>query len=168
MKFMYNKFYKIILFALVSLISLTASAQMDIDEIEGNTGEMTAVTIRQFTIKRNNTLIPYRVTVLENRNYVSRFDKEDKEKVNQDRLDTPAMVSKMMIVRNMKDPSYDRYIVIRYKKQVSDRFELIPTSDGFAVHVDDNSLNYVDRTGLYYTDSSDDDVFQVDVFDYMQ
>jgi hypothetical protein len=165
---MYNQFYKILIFALVGLVSLQLNAQMDIDDVEGNTGEMVAVTVRQFNIKRNGVMIPYRVTVLENRNYVTRFDKDDKGKVNQDRLDTPAMVSKMMIVRNMKDPSYDRYIVLRYKKQVTDDFELIPTSKGFAVHVDDNSLNYVDETGLYYTDTSDDDIFLVDVFDYMQ
>lgn len=150
------------------MIGFVFSAQAQ-EEKEKNevTGTMMASTTKTFTFTKDGTSFPYKVTVHENRNYTASFDQEDKGKIDQDRLSTPAKVAKLITIYNDREPEYNRLIVLRYDKQVTDTFKLVSTENGFAVKVDDKSVNYILGEGLYFANTNDQDFFVVDIFDYM-
>lgn len=160
---------KIRILAIVALIiGLTFSVQAQEEkENKSVTGTMMASTTKTFSFTKDGTSFPYQVTVHENRNYIASFDNEDKGQIDQDRLSTPAKVAKLITVYNDKEPTYNRLIVLRYDKQVTDTFELVSMENGFAVKVDDKSVNYILGEGLYFTNTNDQDFFAVDIFDYM-
>ena len=116
-------------------------------------------------MKKEGKKIPYELKIFETRNYVLKFKEEDKGKLNQGRVNTPAYVTKLILVNSDMDKSYDRYIVLKYKKSPGDSFELVPTTKGFAVKVDDNHLEYIMGEGVYIVNNGDHDYFTVDEFD---
>lgn len=154
------------LLPVLCLVALNMTAQKK-EMAKNNTGEMAAVTAKSFTFEKDGKTIPYQVTIHERRNYNSKFDKADKGQVNQDRIGTPSTVAKLITVHSNQDPTFNRLIVLRYKKQVTDTFKLVPTKNGFAVNVDDKSLNYIFDEGVYYANTADKDYFVVDIFDYI-
>nr|WP_298998085.1 hypothetical protein [uncultured Allomuricauda sp.] len=161
---MKNKFIAILAIMMSCVFSAQAQEEKENDKIAG---KMMASTTKTFTFTKDGTSFPYQVTIHENRNYTTSFDKEDKGKIDQDRLSTPAKVAKLITVYNDREPAYNRLIVLRYDKQVTDTFKLIPMENGFAVKVDNQSVNYILGEGLYFTNTNDKDFFAVDIFDYM-
>ncbi|WP_422859556.1 hypothetical protein ACOKFD_01040 [Flagellimonas sp. S174] len=161
---MKNRFIVIIAIMIGFVFSAQAQEEKENDKI---TGTMMASTTKTFTFTKDGTTFPYKVTVHENRNYTASFDDADKGKIDQDRLSTAAKVAKLITVYNEQEPTYNRLIVLRYDKQVTDTFELVSMQNGFAVKVDDKSVNYILGEGLYFTNTNDKDFFAVDIFDYM-
>ena len=128
------------------------------------TEKMKTTTVKKFAFEKDGKKIPYEIKVFENRNYVLKLDKKDKGQLNQDRVKSPAYVTKLIFINNDMDTSYDRYIVLRYEKFPDDSFELIPTKKGFGVKVDKKYVEYIMGEGVYYVNNEDKDFFVVDEF----
>lgn len=122
-------------------------------------------TTKTFSFEKEGVNQQYELKVYETRKYEIKLKKEDKDKVNQNRVKTPAYVSKLILINNEKDKSYDRYIVLKYKKSPNDSFELVQTAKGFAVNVDKNHLEYIMGEGVYRTHNNHHDYFTVVEFD---
>ena len=153
------KILKQMLTVVVMLVMYAGFAQNQSNEI------METTTTKKYIFEKEGKKIPYELKIFEKRNYVLKFKEEDEGKLNQGRVNTPAYVTKLILVNNDMDKSYDRYIVLRYKKSPSDSFELVPTTKGFAVKVDDNHLEYIMGEGVYRVNNMDQDYFIVDEFD---
>ena len=144
------------------LFSLNTFAQNTNDNIIKTT------TVKNFIIEKNGKKIPYKLKIHEQRRYNVTFEKEDKNKLNQDLVDAPnAYVTKLIFINNDLDKSYDRYLVLRYKKDPTDSFELTPTLRGFAVKVDKRYLEYILGEGIHFVNNEDKDYFIVDEFDVL-
>ena len=153
------KILKQMLTVVVILVMYSGSAQNQSNEI------METTTTKKYIFEKEGKKIPYELKIFERRNYVLKFKEEDKGKLNQGRVNTPAYVTKLILVNSYIDKSYERYIVLRYKKSPGDSFELVPTTKGFAVKVDDNHLEYIMGEGVYRVNNMDQDYFIVDEFD---
>jgi len=153
------KTLKQMLTIVVMLVMYAGFAQDQSTEI------MKTTTTKKYTFEKEGKKIPYELKIFETRNYVLKFKEEDKGKLNQGRVNTPAYVTKLILVNSDMDKSYDRYIVLKYKKSPGDSFELVPTTKGFAVKVDDNHLEYIMGEGVYIVNNGDHDYFTVDEFD---
>ncbi len=153
------KILKQMLTVVVMLVMYAGFAQNQSNEI------METTTTKKYIFEKEGKKIPYELKIFEKRNYVLKFKEEDEGKLNQGRVNTPAYVTKLILVNNDMDKSYDRYIVLRYKKSPGDSFELVPTTKGFAVKVDDNHLEYIMGEGVYRVNNMDQDYFIVDEFD---
>lgn len=162
---MKNRFFAVM--ALTLSLVFSAQAQESKEKNNSDKGLMAAVTTKSFSFDKDGVKIPYQVTIQENRKYTAKFDENDKGKVDQDRLSTPAYVTKLITVVSEHDATFNRRIVLRYPKQVTDTFELVSTENGFAVKVDDKSMNYIFGEGIYFANTPDGDFFTVDLFDYM-
>ena len=153
------KILKQLLTVVVMLVMYAGFAQ------NHSTETMKTTTTKNYTFEKEGKKIPYELKIFESRNYVLKFNEEDSGKINQDRVNTPAYVTKLILIDNDMDMNYDRYIVLKYKKSPGDSFELVPTTNGFAVKVDDNHLEYIMGEGVYRVNNKDHDYFTVDEFD---
>ena len=160
------KTLKKLMLSVLCLTTLNIAAQTE-QKKNRNSGEMNATTTKSFTFEKDGKAIPYQVTIQENRDYIAKLNKKDDGRIDQDRVTTPAMVSKLIMVHNKHNAAFNRLIVLRYEKQVTDTFEVVATKNGFAVNVDDKSMNYIFDEGIYFANTADEDFFVVDVFDYM-
>lgn len=126
-------------------------------------GTMTGIRSTTFNYVKNDVKIPYTVTVSENRAYQKKVEeaKDVKEKMVLNKT-LPALVSKYITIENEVDPFDNKMISLKYRKQVTDTFELVATEKGFAVKVDDKVLEYVMGVGIYFADTADEDFFIVD------
>lgn len=139
--------------------------------VQGQTdssGVMNATTTSTFNYIKDGVKMPYTVKVQESRTYDMKFEKEDLEKVNQNRVSSPAKVAKLITITSLVDPTENTVISLKYKKQITDTFKLTATDRGFAVSVDDKSMEYIIGKGVYFTDTSDKDYFIVDEFDMIK
>lgn len=151
------KTIKYILLVIILLVTVNLQAQDD------ETG-MQAMTKKTFEYEKDGKMIPYEIKVFENRKFEVKLKEEDKKKLNQERVATPAKVSKLIFVDNDGDKDYDRYIVLRYPKDPNDSFELEPTKRGFAVKVDKRYMEYIFGEGVYFVNNEDRDYFIVEEF----
>lgn len=146
---------------IISLLSLSLITLLTLSAQEKNEGTLSTTTHKTFTINADGTETKYNVKILENRNYPIAWKKEDKGKVDQDRKTTEAKVTKMIAVDNDSDNDYEQYFVLKYRKSVTDTFEVVPTSNGFAVMVDGTIKQHFNREGIYFINNSDEDFFSV-------
>ncbi|NLP58665.1 hypothetical protein [Lutibacter sp. B1] len=152
------KTLKKIITVLILMFALNGFSQ------EQPTDVVKTTTTKNFYFEKDGKQIPFRIKVFENSTHKIKFEKEDKNKVNQDVVKTPEYVTKLIFVDNDVDKSYDRYIVLRYQKDSNDSFELVPTDNGFGVKVDEKYIEYIIGKGAYYVDNKDHDFFIVDEF----
>ncbi|UII76679.1 hypothetical protein LV716_02515 [Flagellimonas sp. HMM57] len=155
---------KTIVTSLLLLGVFTSQAQTK----ENLDGKLSKVTKKTFTFDKNGAKIGYDVTIQERREYLIKFDEADKGKIDQSRKDVPAMVTKLITVKSDIDSTYNRFIVLSYRKEPHDSFELVSTGKGFAVNVDNNTMEYIMGEGIYYAPTQDGDFFFVEEFDMIQ
>jgi hypothetical protein len=127
-------------------------------------GIMNATTESTFNYVKDGVKIPYTVIVQESRKYYAN-DNASMVNVDQIALNAPAKVSKLIIIKNLTDPKENRIISLKYDKQITDSFKLVSTDRGFAINVDNKTLEYIIGEGVYFTNTNDRDFFIVDVFD---
>jgi hypothetical protein len=127
-------------------------------------GIMNATTESVFNYEKDGVKIPYTVIVQESRKYYAN-ENASMAKVDQIALNAPAKVSKLIIIKNASDPMENRIISLKYDKQITDSFKLVSTDRGFAINVDNKTLEYIIGEGVYFTNTDDRDFFIVDVFD---
>ena len=84
--------------------------------------------------------------------------------VDQDRNAKPAQVTKLIAVDSDNDNEYEHYMVLKYRRSVTDSFKVVPTKKGFAVKVDDKTMQYFVNKGIYFIDNKDQDFFLVEEF----
>ena len=126
--------------------------------------QMDATIHKTFAVTQDGTERAYNVKILEHRKYPMAMEGTDKNKIDQNRKSTPASVIKLIAVDSDNDQNYDHYMVLKYTKTVTDSFELVPTSKGFAVKVDDKTLEYFVSEGIYFINNKDQDFFTVEEF----
>ena len=150
---------------IVSLLGLTLfiSGPM-LGQYQQNPGKLNSTVYKTFAIEKNGVEIPYNVKVMEHRTYPMQWDKQDKGKVNQNRKYVADKVTKLVAVDTDNDKEYEQYFVLRYRKSLADKFEIVATDNGFAVQVEDKSLKIFEKEGIYFIDNSDQDFFSVDEF----
>ncbi|WP_010521505.1 hypothetical protein [Aquimarina agarivorans] len=119
---------------------------------------------KSFIKDKDGTKTPFRMKVIERRDYRFAFEEEDKGKTDQDRVIMPAYVTKVVYLDNDFDKYYDKYIVIRYKKSYEDKFEIVPTENGLGLKVDEKMVEDISKAGFYVTDTDDNDYFVVEEF----
>ena len=125
---------------------------------------MNATIHKTFAVEQNGTEVPYNVKVLEHRNYPLVLNKKDQKMVDQDRNAKPAQVTKLIAVDSDNDNEYEHYMVLKYRRSVTDSFKVVPTKKGFAVKVDDKTMQYFVNKGIYFIDNKDQDFFLVEEF----
>jgi len=143
------------------LIPMTLSAQSEIN------GKLNSTVEKTFTVKADGTDTQYKLKILEARKYPMVWEKEDKGDVDQDRKTTAAKVTKLIAVDTDSDNEYEQYFVLRYRKSLTDTFEVVPTQSGFAVMVDGSIKKHFDREGIYFINNDDQDFFSVTDFRVM-
>lgn len=127
-------------------------------------GVMNATIHKTFSVEENGIETAYNVKVMEHRNYPVALDKSDKKMVNQDRNAKPAQVTKLIAVDSNNDKEYEHYMVLKYRRSVTDDFTVVPTDEGFAVKVNGKSMKYFVKKGIYFIDNKDKDFFSVEEF----
>nr|WP_299169501.1 hypothetical protein [uncultured Allomuricauda sp.] len=131
-------------------------------------GTLSTTTTSTFNYMKDGAKMPYTVKVQESRAYSAKFDAEDIGKTDQDRVSSPAKVAKLITITSLVNPSENTQISLKYDKQVTDTFELVATDRGFAVKVDDKSMEYIMGKGVYFAKTADKDFFIVDEFDMVK
>ena len=127
-------------------------------------GLMNATIHKTFSVEENGTETAYNIKVMEHRNYPMALDKSDKKMVDQDRNAKPAQVTKLIAVDSNNDKEYEHYMVLKYRRSVTDDFTVVPTDKGFAVKVNDKVMKYFVKEGIYFIDNKDKDFFSVEEF----
>lgn len=149
---------------ILNIISLSLITLMTLSAQADHKGTMSSSVKKTFTIKADGTETKFHVKILETRNYPMAWNEEDKGKVNQDRKTKAAKVTKMIAVDNDSDNEYEQYFVLKYRKSLTDTFEVVPTKNGFAVMVDGSIKKHFDREGIYFINNTDEDFFSVTEF----
>lgn len=129
-----------------------------------DSGHMNATIHKTFSIEKDGTEVPYSLKVMEHRNYPMVLKQKEMSQVNQNRKEKPAVVTKLIAVDKDNDQNYDHYMVLKYRRSVTDSFEVVPTKKGFAVKVDDKTMQYFVTKGIYFIDNTDKDFFSVEEF----
>ncbi|MEO0900645.1 MAG: hypothetical protein AAFY00_01030 [Bacteroidota bacterium] len=70
----------------------------------------------------------------------------------------------MVAIDTNNDKQYEQYFVLKYRKSISDEFQVVPTKEGFAVQVDDNTLRLIESEGIYFINNEDQDFFTIEEF----
>jgi hypothetical protein len=146
----------------IAIILLVTGINLGAQEIE--TGTLNSKDKTTFQLNLNNEETSYSVIVYEKRGYTTELDDSDKGKIDQDRLSTPAKVTKMVRTESENPMLDDRFLILTYDKQVTDTFKVSPLVDGFMVTVDKKEVKYVFDEGKYYVDTADKDFFVVQEF----
>lgn len=149
---------KNIMVATLLVVGISTNAQ----EIE--TGSLNTTDKTTLHLNMGGDEVSYSVIVYEKRGYTTELDKHDEGQVNQDRLSTPAKVTKMVRTESENSMLDDRFLILTYDKQVTDTFKVSPTTNGFKVTVDKKEVKYVFDEGKYYVDTADKDFFVVQEF----
>ncbi|MEX0360163.1 MAG: hypothetical protein AB3N10_04155 [Allomuricauda sp.] len=147
-----------------NILSLSLITLFGLQAQNTNPGQLNASLNKTFTIQSDGTKTIYNIKVMEHRNYPVQMDDMDKGKVNQDRETSAAKVTKLIAVDTNNDDKFDQYFVLKYRKSITDKFEVIPTADGFAVKVDDQMIQHFKRDGIYFINNDDQDFFTVEEF----
>lgn len=134
----------------------------------GPTGVLNSTTTSTFNYIKEGVKMPYSVTVQESRNYKTMFALADMEKVDKNRINTPVKVSKLITVTNNANPKDNRIIALKYDKQVTDNFKLVSNEKGFAIFVDNRTMEYIMGKGIQFANTEDREFFMVDEFDSME
>ena len=127
-------------------------------------GKMSSSKKKTFTIDHNGKKTVVELNIYENRNYEMKWDKADKGKIDQDRTSALAKVTKLIALKSNHETINDRFVVLRYDRQVTDTFEVLPIPNGFMVTVDQHKIRYVFKKGKYVVDTPDNDFFIVEEF----
>ncbi|MDC6361779.1 MULTISPECIES: hypothetical protein [Flavobacteriaceae] len=129
-----------------------------------DSGHMNATIHKTFSIEKDGTEVPYSLKVMEHRNYPMVLKQKEMSQVNQNRKEKPAVVTKLIAVDKDNDQNYDHYMVLKYRRSVTDSFKVVPTKKGFAVKIDDKTMQYFVTKGIYFIDNTDKDFFSVEEF----
>lgn len=145
--------YKTITFFLALLFTAGSYGQDAKQEIMDATIEKT------IQIEKDGIEIPLHIKILEYRDYP-----EAAKTFTDSKAEKAAKVTKLVAIDQMKDGNIENYLVIRYRKSITDSFELKSTPEGFAILVDDRELKYIHGNGVYFVDNADRDFFIVESF----
>lgn len=150
---------------MLNFLIVFSSLQMGAQEAMNNSGTLNASTDSTFSYEKNGVSYPFYVSVREKRTYAPSF--KVKESGIENMKSKPAYVAKLITIKNPQNDFDNRVISLKYKQQVTDSFELVSTSKGFAVVVDDRTMEYILGEGIYFANTADQDFFIVDEFDTM-
>lgn len=146
--------------ALFLLSTLVTSAQA-----ENTTGTLNTTTVKTMNYLKNGSKMSYKVNIQERRFYKASFERNEKNSENWNRTNRPAEVTKVITIKSDYEKSIDRVLVVRYKKNPTDTFELVSTEKGFAVNVKDRTMNYTIGKGVSFKTQLDQDFFIAEEFD---
>lgn len=149
---------KIILSAIFVLAVMQTKAQTE------PTGKLQATTLNSFNYVVDGVKMPYTVKVEENREYHKNLN-DQINAMDRSQGSIPAKVAKLITITNEAKPEDNKVISLKYDKQITDSFKLVSTDKGFAVNVDDKTMEYIMGTGIYFANTADKDFFIIDKFE---
>lgn len=145
--------YKSFTFFMALLLTAGVIAQ------NADQGILNARIDKTIAIEKDGTEIPLHVKILEYRNYPETAQNQTDLK-----SDNSATVTKLIAIDELKDGNIEQYLVVRYRKSITDSFEIKATPEGFAILVDDRELKYLHGNGVYFVNNADKDFFMVEEF----
>ncbi|MDD7885434.1 hypothetical protein [Flavivirga sp. 57AJ16] len=145
------KHLKLILFTLLIMtFSISYSYGQEIED------KMKTTKVNTFHFDNGDEKITYKVKVIEKRKSATMGSETVDPNLEH--------VAKLISIDNDTDNSYDKYLVLRYKKMPEETFKLVETKKGFAIIVNGKTLEYLVGEGTYVTNNKDSDYFLVDEF----
>ncbi|WP_422859567.1 hypothetical protein ACOKFD_01110 [Flagellimonas sp. S174] len=150
------------IFTILGLTLLTSFAMSG--QTQHKSGKLKTTINKTFSIEKDGTETQYNLKIMEHRDYPMKWEKEDSGMVDQDREYATAKVTKLIAVDNDNDNEYEQYFVLKYRKAITDEFTVVATEDGFAIKVEDNSLQLFEREGIYFIDNTDQEYFTIEEF----
>lgn len=113
--------------------------------------------IETYTYEKDGKLINYSLKIIEKRK--PRVQLSDRQNCNSN------YVTKLISIDNDADKSYDRFLVLRYRRSPKESFELIPTPKGFAILANNKRVDYTMGEGTHIINDNDYGYFTIDEFD---
>ncbi|MFK7813332.1 MAG: hypothetical protein AB8B59_12635 [Maribacter sp.] len=157
----------VVLTFIISASQITAQ-EVAPDKVHSQSGFMNAEVTHTLAYMKDGVERPYKVTIRESRSSITKFDKADIGKIDQDLISTPRNVAILLTITNPFDNADNRVIAMRYDKYVNDNFKLESTNSGFTVHVDEKILEYTIGKGISYPNPSDENYFKANEFDVVK
>ncbi|WP_378187705.1 hypothetical protein ACE939_04960 [Aquimarina sp. W85] len=147
---------KLIAFALTLNLFSIASAQEQGMELTKETIEKT------YELDQGKEKTPYVVTIKNKETSVVKLDEKDKNKINQDRVETPEMVTKVISINDDANDAFDNVIELSYIKEADNDFNIFPAENGFLIRVKGREFNYSVEDKNYIIEKEDEDFFKVE------
>ncbi|WP_299254132.1 hypothetical protein [uncultured Aquimarina sp.] len=125
--------------------------------------EVTKQTIvKTYELERGNKTIPYVITIWNKELDPIKLEKEDRYKLNQDRVDAQERITKVITIDDKYDNSFDNTIQISYLKEVDKDFKIMPTDEGFVIMVKGEEFRYSVNDKNYKVKSVDKNFFMIE------
>ncbi|WP_378175331.1 hypothetical protein [Aquimarina sp. SS2-1] len=119
-------------------------------------------TVKTYEIEQGNTTIPYEITIWNKELDPIKLEKEDRYKLNQDRVDAQERITKVITIDDQYDNSFDNTIQISYLKEADKDFKMMPTEDGFVIMVRGEEFRYSVKNKDYKVKSTDKNFFMIE------
>ncbi|GMN08837.1 hypothetical protein MTsPCn9_07070 [Croceitalea sp. MTPC9] len=126
------KIYKTIVLSIALITGTIATAQ----EAE-QSGVAKESTKKTYKLYKKGELIKNSVLIETTRNQVVMLDKNDKEKINQDRIIPPTVVVKTVKIDNDADDLYDEVVKFSYTTKEKTDFTLVSSENDLMLAVED-------------------------------
>ena len=147
---------KMMAFAFTLNLVSVASAQDQSIELTKETIEKT------YEIDKGDKKMPYVVKIKNKEMSPVKLDENDENKVNQDRVETPEMVTKVISINDDNNDAFDNVIELSYIKEADKDFNIFPAKDGFLIRVKGREFNYSVEDKDYMIEKEDEDFFKVE------
>ncbi len=146
---------KVSILALVFTFSV-ATAQDHNTEITKET------IVKTYELEKGNSTIPYEITIKNKELDPIKLEKEDRYKLNQDRVDAQEMITKVITIDDQYDDSFDNVIELSYMKEADKDFKIMPYDEGFVIMVKGEEFEYSVKNKNYKVKSANKDFFMIE------
>ena len=152
---------KIIIPVIILLIGTTVMAQEA--DPSGVTKESTKKT---YNLYKDGKLIKNAVLIETARNHTIAFDSQDENKIDSDRIPTPAVVVKTVKIDNDADDNYDEVIKFSYTTNKKTDFTLVSSEKDLLLAVEDGkNIKVLENMTISKDDNSSPDKIHVFTLD---
>ena len=133
-----------------------------------NTDVVKETETKIYTVDKGEGPITYTVSVVDQKQQKVKLQEQDKDKLNQERAETPVEVSKTITIDDYN--AGKKHIKLSYFKRANEKLDFVATDGGFAIISDDNTMHHIDDKGVYmvYSEESLDDVVIVEEFETLR
>ncbi|MFD2561922.1 hypothetical protein [Aquimarina rubra] len=119
-------------------------------------------TVKTYEIEQGNKTIPYEVTIWNKELDPIKLEKEDRYKLNQDRVDAQERITKVITIDDQYDNSFDNTIQISYLKEADKDFKMMPTEEGFVIMVKGEEFRYSVKNKDYKVKTMNENFFIIE------
>ncbi|GAA3519773.1 hypothetical protein GCM10022393_37470 [Aquimarina addita] len=117
---------------------------------------------KQYEVEKGASTIPYKVHIKNKETSEVLLKKEDQNALNQERINTPEMITKIIRIDDDADHYYDNLIELSYAVDDDADFKIVPTKNGFVITVKGKELNYDFMKKEYQVEKLDNNFFKIE------